>query len=190
MNSGRRDLVHPSRGSLVSRGHARSIGGDRTRPRPHHEAPLRPVAALALLALAACPPVQRPGTPTPPAAAEIAAPVARTWDAAADVLAERNLPVRTMDRASGFMSTDQMAVEGRDAKRWADCGAVLGTRSEADRATYSVLVRGDSVRSTARVTVRWTQGGRGGEELVECTTRGTLEAEVQAAIKARAEQRP
>ena len=145
--------------------------------------------ALPLIA-AACFGYQRPQPPTPAPATEIAASQARTWDAVVDLFAERNLPIRTMERASGFISTDRMVVNTDKATSWADCGKAFGGALRPDRATYSVLVRGDSTRSTARVSVRWTQGGHPDDpQMIECTTRGSWEAELQAAIKARAEQR-
>ena len=152
---------------------------------------MRRLVPLAVLLLAACVGYHRPQPATPAPATEIAAPEALAFDAAVDVFAARNLPIRSIERAAGFMSTDRLVVGTSEAKAWADCGRVIGGTLPPDRATYSVVVRGDSARSSALVMVRWTQGGHPDDpgQLIECATRGTREAELQAAIKARAEQR-
>ena len=72
-----------------------------------------------LLVLAACtaPPkagVTRAETP-------VNASFARTWDATVGIFAERNVPIKTIDRSSGFIGTDALRVNMR-TDSLADCG--------------------------------------------------------------------
>ena len=101
-----------------------------------------------------------------------------------DAFAERNIPIRTMERASGFISTEQLAA-GSGTGSLADCGSMLGLKLPAHRATYNVIVRGDSAQSTAKATVRWVNEGRG-----ECVSTGEWETGFELRVKARAEGRP
>lgn len=139
------------------------------------------------LALIGCQTVPPP-PPAPRTGTAVTAGTHRTWDAVIEVFAERNIPISNMERASGFISTDQLAVDPQSGKAYADCGLIMGMPIPADRATYNVLVRGDSARSTVKVTVRFTQGGRSNDpQLIECSTRGTWETEFEADVKRRAE---
>ena len=115
---------------------------------------------VVLFVLTACVTTQAPAaTPVPLVATEVAAPAARTWDAVIDVFAERNIPILSMDRSSGFVATDALVVRKYSGGRLAQCGTVLGVPIAPSRATYSIVVRGDSARSTVKATVRWTAGG-------------------------------
>ena len=127
-----------------------------------------------LVCLAAC--VTAPATAPERAATPINASVGKTWDAVIDLFAERNIPIRTMERASGFIAAEPALVAMKDGARWADCGGALGVKLGAERATYNVLVRGDSTHATVRATVLWERTGDQG-----CTTRG------ESLVKARAE---
>lgn len=153
---------------------------------------MRSLAALLIsVALTACIP-QGPGAPTPAPVTEVSASAAKTWDAVIDVFAERNIPIRNMERASGFISTDALAVSSRQATTWADCGTSMGVALAPDKATYNVLVRGDSSHANVKVTVRWTMGGgsagmMGNVAPRECATKGVWEKDMQASVKARAE---
>lgn len=159
--------------------------------------------SLALLVLAgtACGRVAPPQPAAPRTATTVTASQARTWDAVIDVFAERNIPIRTMERVSGFISTEQLGVNPSEAKEWADCGESnwsSGTRVNkegkevgdfrigANRAIYNVLVRGDSGFSTVKTTVRWTLVGPKAK-VTECSTSGVWEAEAEGDIKRRAE---
>jgi hypothetical protein len=133
-----------------------------------------------------------PGPPTPHEATEILASRGRTWDVVIEFFADGNIPIRTMDRASGFIATELLGVHSREATAWADCGRkVAGGFAPQDAtleivptlAIYNVLVRGDSSSSTAKITVRWSIGAGAGE----CSTRGRWEVEAEQDIKLRAE---
>jgi uncharacterized lipoprotein len=127
-------------------------------------------------------------TVVPRDATTIRAAVDRTWNAAVDVLASRGIPIITMDRANGFIATDQLSIRGKSAGQWSDCFKVLVVRIHADRAIYNVFVRGDSVESTVMVAIHWTlTSSKGDLEYVECKSRNVRESELEAAIKAGAE---
>ena len=144
----------------------------------------------ALFIVAGC--MTPPAAPPPPRpAADIAAPVGKTWDAVIDEFAAQNIPIRTMERASGFIAADQLTVPRQSQEKHADCGTDIGVALWPDRATYNVLVRGDSARSTVKVTVRWTTFGLVANNTtpIECSTTGLWEARAEGAIRDRAEGR-
>ncbi len=140
---------------------------------------------VALIAVAAC--VSPPGAPVPQQATAVTASFARTWDAVIDQFAAQNIPIHNMERASGFISTDALSVSPSDGLTWADCGKNIYGTIPATHATYNVLVRGDSAKSTVKATVRWTAGAAGA--LVECSTRGVWEGAIEAKILSRAEEK-
>ena len=103
------------------------------------------------LLLAAYSSYRPPPPPTPRDASQVNASMGETWDAVIDLFATRNIPIRTIERASGLIVTDPLRV-GEEGKAWADCGALNGRVRGPDRATYNVLVRGDSNEATVRTT--------------------------------------
>jgi hypothetical protein len=117
----------------------------------------------------------------------------RTWDAVIDLFAARTIPIRTIERASGIIVTEQLSV-GPEGLTWADCGkekSVNGTvHLRPNYGTYNVLVREDSTHSSVKVTVRWVYSylGRTMESSVtECSTKHVFERVLEADAKARAE---
>jgi hypothetical protein len=122
-------------------------------------------------------------------AATVHASFGRVWNAVIDIFADQNLPIRTIDRSSGFIATDDLrvAVEERTALRWADCGMDSFGAIPAGHATYNVVVRGDSITSIVRVTVRWT-GIANNRNPVECVSRGLWERDFEDEVKERAER--
>jgi hypothetical protein len=145
------------------------------------------IALPALAALAAACVNARPAPPVQRAPTPVAASFGRTWDAAIDAFAARNIPIRAIDRASGFIVADATATPEDTA--YADCGMYMGFPVDPTGAVYNVVVRGDSTRSSVRVTVRWEAATGVGASTTdkECSTKGRWEAEVEAQIKARAE---
>jgi hypothetical protein len=95
-----------------------------------------------------------------------------------------------MERASGFISTEELSVDRESGLRYADCGKAMGISLPASRVTYSVLVRGDSSRSTVKVTTRFTNGGGPGPyqtSITECSTKGEWETTFEHEVKEHAE---
>lgn len=140
-------------------------------------------------ALAACHSVQpaqiapRPGTP-------VSASQSKTWDVVIALFAERNLPIKNMDRASGFIATDPLGVEYAP-HAGVDCGAnFLHAPNYPRLASYSVFVRGDSSSSTVKAAAHWTSQTEDKQKLqIECTTQGQWEATFEQDVKTRAEGR-
>ena len=124
-------------------------------------------------------------TPPPPVAprgaTEVDAPFGRTWDAVVGAFADLNIPIHTLDRASGYVATEELSIPRellQEARSWAQCGSGYGP---PDHAVYNVLVRGDSSRSTVRVTVRWMNTQQA------CATTQVWEQCRESEIKSRAE---
>jgi hypothetical protein len=140
--------------------------------------------------LTAC--MQQPNPATAPvperAALEIAAPVDSAWAAGVELLTRRGLSIRVADRGSGLITTDQINVPVSGQEKIANCGRVFGMYVPAHRATYSVLIRGDSTRSTAQATIRYVYApeNRSGHE--ECPSTGLWESRLEQEIKQRAER--
>lgn len=119
----------------------------------------------------------------------------RTWDSVIDVFAERNVLIRTLDRASGFVVAETQSVNAEDAVEFADCGTdAMRNPRIASNATWNLLVRGDSTRSTVKASVRFVRlySTRGAlspiqDATQECSSLGIWETQVEDAVKARAE---
>ena len=149
--------------------------------------PIR-VAAF-LLVCGACFP-KAPAPAAPRTALSVAASFSRTWDAVVDAFAERSIPIKTIDRSSGLIVADEMALPGPsiDRIKYADCGSDgMGTRFVASRAGYNVLVRGDSARSTVKVTARFVSVNAVNAKSADCSTTGLLESAIEGQVKERAE---
>lgn len=152
------------------------------------------VAIAALVGVAAAclsAPQLAPVTRTP---LDVAASFERTWQAAVDMFTEQNIPIRTIDRASGLIATDGLNVPvNARSTSWADCGRSGGAPIRPTAAVYNVLVRGDSSHTTIRVTTRWVALTRDpltwAWQTVECVSTGKWEDGAEADVKARAEQR-
>jgi hypothetical protein len=128
----------------------------------------------------------------------VAASFGKTWDAVVEIFAAKNMQIRTMDRSSGFIGAESVSVpsprEMPGLVKLADCGSDpwYGAPRPTE-ATYSVLVRGDSSRSTVKVSVRWTRTDTHAHQTptqVECTTLGVWESDLEGQVKQRAEGQP
>jgi hypothetical protein len=141
-----------------------------------------------LFIVTACGGYRPPDAPEPRDATRVDASVTRAWDAVVEQFATRNIPIRTVERASGLIVTDQLAV-GREGRSWADCGKAHGRAYRPNAASYNVLVRGDSSAATVKATVRWTLADLKGNS-VQCVTTHTWEREFEALVKEQAEAAP
>lgn len=150
---------------------------------------------LSGLLVAGCIQSVPPAAPSAHQATAVAASFGRTWDAVIDDFAANNIPIRTVERASGFISAEPVRVPlttrngyARTPDPNADCGSttILGY-AQPTEATYNVLVRGDSAAATVRATVRWRRAPGGEAPTVDCTTRGAWEQAFEATVKRRAE---
>jgi hypothetical protein len=130
----------------------------------------------------AAPVAPRSGTP-------VSASEAKTWNIVLELFAERNLPIKNIDRASGFVATDPLGVPD-ESQPGVDCGKenALQVPSRPRLASYSVFVRGDSTSSTVKAAVHWTSQTDDKERrVIECTTQGAWEAAFEKEVKTRAE---
>jgi hypothetical protein len=145
---------------------------------------MRPSLAFVLLCVA-CNSYKAPLPPAPRDATRVSASAGQTWDAVVDLLAARNIPVRTIERAFGFVATEDLPV-GTEGRTWADCGKLNSVPVGPEHAIYNVLVRGDSASSSVKATVRWTYSAnkRG---IIECSTSHAWEEGFEAEVKAHAE---
>lgn len=143
-----------------------------------------------LFVILACMRTIPPAPPVPRDAMNVAAPFDRTWSAVIDVFAAKNIPIRTLDRSSGFIATDRLSVGsgtlGREPHPYADCGSaqLLGYYPPTD-ATYNIRVKGAASSSTVQVNVLWVSTIPPSSP--QCSTKGVWETELESAIKARAE---
>lgn len=147
----------------------------------------RALAAVVLL-LPACysykPPPPAPLTPRE--ALEVDASQGQTWDAVIDFFAARSIPIRTIERASGLIASDALAI-GPGEMAWASCGVFTGDTLRPNWAIYNVLVRGDSTFSTIRTTVRWTYVQDKENRSRECTSTYAWERQMEDEVKSKAE---
>lgn len=139
----------------------------------------RLLLSLGAAAILGCFPAPPPAAPPPPPPTDVGASYGRTWDAAVSLLTERHIGIRTIDRPSGLIVSDTVALGGTTPETHAGCGSNRVPRW----AIYTILVRGDSTRSTVDATARWSMGILG-----ECPTMGGWERELETAVKARAER--
>lgn len=153
------------------------------------------LCVMGLIGAVGCQPIA-PAPPVPHNAVDVSASFGRTWDALIDQFAARNIPIKTIDRSSGLIATDALKVDASVADA-SDCGKDwMSTTMSATDATYNALVRGDSTRSTLRVTIRWVRAGpsramgqAGTFVSEECSTRGTWESDFESRVKAAAENK-
>jgi hypothetical protein len=143
----------------------------------------RPLPALAVL-LAGCLSYKPPAPPSPRDATQVNASMGRTWDAVIDLFAARNIPIRTIERVSGIIVTEQLSV-GPERRSWADCGRVANDTMRPNWGSYNVLVRGDSSSSSVKVNARWTYTGD--KQVYDCSTTHLWEQALESDVKSRAE---
>jgi hypothetical protein len=142
-------------------------------------------AACVLLAGCSSPAYQPPPRPAPREASHVVASMGQTWDAVIDVFATRNIPIRTFERASGLIVTEALRV-GDEGSAYANCGTVGGKVLTPDRATYNVLVRGDSSQATVRTTVLWSRSEE--PAAAECASTYIWERALETEVRTRAER--
>lgn len=149
----------------------------------------RQMKTFGILAAAAAVIACAPPPPAPPLApAGIAASVGKTWNTVIDVLSESNIPVKTLDKSSGYIMAEVASVHILDEDKYADCGSFLASLGAEGPmiARYNILVRGDSTTSTVKVTAAFTKTGK---TTHECSSKRVFETKFQNDVKARAEGR-
>lgn len=131
-----------------------------------------------------------PKPAAPHEAMSVSASAGRAWDAAVDEFARQNIPIKTIDRQSGVMSTDRLGVNQTDLPN-VDCGGDgAGTKFVPTSAMYTVIVRGDSSHSTVRASGRWESAAASAfTSNVVCSSRGAWETAMETKIKTAAEMK-
>jgi hypothetical protein len=143
----------------------------------------RPLLGSIVLLAGCTTPSPPPPPPAPREAAPVSASAGQTWDAAIAVFAARSIPIRTIERASGLIVTDNLSL-GPEAKDWAVCS---GAGPGPNRGTYNVLVRGDSTSSIVKATVRWSVHVAQAAD-IECASTHEWERGFEDQIRQQAEQ--
>lgn len=141
------------------------------------------IASLTLFA-GACAPTTPHLAEAPAIATPIAAGFNQAWNGVIDVLAEDNIPVKTLDRSSGFVVAEVSTMDLHTLGLYTDCGGFLDLMVNSEQygvANYNILVRGDSAMSNVKVTARFTHGAG------TCRSKNVFESGFQEAVKAHAE---
>ena len=154
---------------------------------------------VGLMMVMACsqtvPPVQtlqRQGT-------EINASVGKTWDETINQFANFNIPIATLERASGFVATKEL--NANVDTTYYDCGKQTGgidgdLRYPASRVSYNVRVLGDSTHATVKVTAEYTSDYAKTGFLAttpgpsihrDCSSKGKFEQSFEQAVRVGAE---
>lgn len=142
----------------------------------------------------------------------IAAPFDSTWGAVISWFAERNIPIRTIEKASGIVVAEpsQFDIRNREAildakgkqrretsgagqlmfgpPLYADCGQIAGLPPiDPSSAVFNVRVTGDAKSSTFQVNVRFagTQFSDPKSAAAQCVSTGRWESEIEAFVRAR-----
>lgn len=159
------------------------------------EAPVRLASrsSLVLVLLAggcAQQPRWAPPEPAPPDVATfVSAGFDLTWTAALDHFAIIGVPIASVDRGSGRIVTETVAVGASDAGEFADCGSVSGgdgaDASLATAVVYDVVVQDEGSSSMVLVTASWEAGDP--HAPFPCQTKRVWEDEAQESIRLAAE---
>jgi hypothetical protein len=126
---------------------------------------------------------------------EVVAPFGKTWDATIDMFATRTIQIKTLDRSSGLIVAEPQTVS--EYSDFADCGSFMYAPIKPSAATWNVLVRGDSSKSTVRATVRFVSvranpmalSAKAEPVTVDCSSNGSWETQFERAIKETAEKK-
>ncbi len=140
---------------------------------------------MILLLVAACAPMGEAPPPSPaPEPTDVAASVDDTWDAVIEIFALDNIPIQTIERASGLIASSTLRVDRALAEEASHCGRYHpGGVDYAEEVTYNVRVRGDEDESSVRVTATWNNP----DAHYRCQSTGAWEDRLEQRIKNLAE---
>ena len=155
----------------------------------------RLIASLGALIVLACAVPKAPPPPTPRAPVEVNAAFGKTWNAVVDFLADNRIVVRTIDRESGLIVAEPVRYEYKRGEQLpADCGNNIYGAVSPSEGTYSIIVRGDDVRSTVRADVRFRYIDPDPEDTLsgsfDCSSTGIWERRLTDSVAARATRSP
>ncbi len=106
-----------------------------------------------------------------------------TWEAVIDAFGAATWPVESMERASGYITTDWVGVFSDDLVDGMDCGSEALTLIREYGVKFNVIVREQSpseTELTVNTSMRALRTHLDGDNprMVTCTSRGTVEAYV------------
>jgi hypothetical protein len=148
------------------------------------------VALLAAALLAGC----SMSTPAPaPAVAQVVvgAPLDSVWPRVIAFFANNNVPVQTLEKASGLIASQPLDLSSEQRRAWLACGKALGVtiKPERDgfhaRTTFNVFVRpiADSTSVRVNMAVHATMDSyTGGESELDCQSNGKFEQALLATL--------
>lgn len=144
---------------------------------------MKALPLMGLLAVTGCASLP----PAPPARpdTQVQSPFGKTWDAVVDYFARSSIPVKTIDRTSGLIAAETTQLSG-DNSAYARCSNGFLNFAPSG-ASFNALIKGDSARSTVRVTANWLGAQTEGSARVMCVTTDVWEKQFETAIKAKAE---
>lgn len=154
---------------------------------------IRKLSCLVSLAIiVSCGSYVPPAPPTPRPSTRVAASFDKTWAAVVDLFSERNIQIKTIDKASGVIAAEPQSAPNLVSDSLADCGHSTTGRGYSPSngpasAVWNVLVRGDSASSTVRATVRFSFLSRLNGQTYECSSTGRWETAFEQSVKTNAE---
>jgi len=151
----------------------------------------RPITIMLLALLTACAsyyPPTRGVALAPRAATLVNETFDRTWQETVTDIAQRNIPIATIDKDSGLITSERISLLSADAA-WADCGREGDYLLPADYARFNVVVRDIAPgQSSVQITASFdSDHGPPLYGVVRCISRGVWESDAEAAIRQAAE---
>lgn len=96
-----------------------------------------------------------------------------TWSAVIDYFAEHKIPVKTLERASGFVVAEYLWNDDTRVLGSADCGRRGNTGFAPDVATFNVRVKPAGREATIRITTDYARADR-----KRCESTGVWERQI------------
>jgi hypothetical protein len=111
-------------------------------------------------------------------------PIDPVWTALIDLFADRNWAIQTMAKDSGLIVTDWM----KGAEEYGDCGGSGIATTHGVQVRFNVRVKGDGAKTevTVNASFRELRTFDGESRMVDCESKGTVEALIHREVTARA----
>lgn len=117
----------------------------------------------------------------------LSAPYDQVWEGVIETLAELNMPIDNMEKASGPVTIDWMSLVGTGNKEYCDCGGI-GIASEKSReGKFNIFVKTDKASGGTTVKgnamYRQVRSFLDASSAVDCVSTGILEAKLHEKVK-------
>lgn len=111
-----------------------------------------------------------------------------TWTSVIDVFADRNWPTQALERDSGLVSTDWLAMTDAQAEQYSDCGGSGLASVHGHQGRFNVRVKevDGSTSVSVNTLYREMRSFDGRQWFADCTSKGKWEAELTEIIEQRA----